>query len=53
MKAALESADRKAEQQRRTLMVSFDEQMNTLQKRLGVLTEYAMAGPERNPVSGQ
>ena len=53
MKAALESADRKAEQQRRTLMVAWGEQMNTLQKRIGVLTEYAMAGPERNPVSGQ
>jgi len=52
-KAALESADRKAEQQRRELMVAWGEQMNTLQKRLGVLTEYAMAGPERNPVSGQ
>lgn len=53
MKAALESADRKAEQQRRTLMVAMSEQMNTLEKRLGVLTEYAMAGPERNAGSGQ
>jgi hypothetical protein len=53
MKTALELADRKAEQQRRTLMVAMSEQMNTLQKRLGVLTEYAMAGPERNPGPGQ
>jgi anti-sigma factor RsiW len=53
MKAALDTADRKADQQRRTLMVAMSEQMNTLQKRLGVLTEYAMAGPERNPGSGQ
>jgi len=52
-KAALESADRKAEQQRRELMVAMGEQMNTLQKRLGVLTEYAMAGPERNAGTGQ
>jgi hypothetical protein len=53
MKAALASADRKAELQRRTLMAAVSDQMNTLQKRLGVLREYAMAGPEHNPVSGQ
>jgi anti-sigma factor RsiW len=53
LKAALESANRKSERQKRELMVAMDEQMSTLQKRLGVLTEYAMAGPERNPGSGQ
>jgi hypothetical protein len=53
MKAALESANRKAEQQRSTLMVALSEQMNILQKRLGVYREYAMAGPERNAGPGQ
>ena len=53
MKAALESANHKAEQQRRTLMVAMSEQMNMLQKRLGVFREYAMAGPERNSGSDQ
>ena len=47
MKTALEASDHKAEEQRRTLMVAMSEQMNMLQKRLGVFREYAMAGPER------
>jgi uncharacterized protein YdaU (DUF1376 family) len=51
LKAAIESADHKSEQRRRALMVAMSEEMNTLQKRLGVYTEYAMAAPER-PASG-
>lgn len=48
MKTAVEAADKKSERQKREMMVAMSESMNTLQKRLGVLTEYAMAGPERN-----
>jgi hypothetical protein len=51
LKATIESADRKSEQRRRALLVAMSEEMNTLQKRLGVYTEYAMAAPER-PASG-
>lgn len=52
LQAALESADRKAEQRRRALMVAMGEELNTLQKRLGVYTEYAMSTPERVPAAG-
>jgi hypothetical protein len=51
LKAAIESADRKSEQRRRALMVAMSEEMNTLQKRLGVYTEYAMGATER-PAGG-
>jgi anti-sigma factor RsiW len=53
LKAAVENANRKSERQKRELMVAMSEQMSTLQKRLGVLTEYAMVGPERNSGTGQ
>jgi hypothetical protein len=47
LKAAIDSADRKSEQRRRALMVAMSEEMNMLQKRWGVYTEYAMAATER------